>query len=120
MNVNPWLRFGKHGYTTPSATAHKGLCTYSKYRNLCKLPVMCKNRIPKRRKRYDGSNVLLAKDVCSEYTVQTYVGPIISSSSSSSSLSSLISSISSSPILSSSLYITNTSSIEVNNMIINM
>ena len=102
VNVNPWLQFGKHGYTTPSATAHKGLCTYSKYRNLCQLPVMCKNRFPKKRKRNDGSNFLHAKDVCSEYTVQTYLGPIEKLSLLSSS--------------SSSINITNTSSIEVDNI----
>jgi hypothetical protein len=46
VNINPWLQFGKHGYTTPSATAHKGLCTYSKTRLLCPLPTDCEERIP--------------------------------------------------------------------------
>jgi len=72
VDVNIWLKFGKNGYTTPSATAHKGLCTYSKTRKLCKLPIDCKNRIPKRDliKKYS-----LVKDVCSEYPLETYLGP---------------------------------------------
>jgi hypothetical protein len=63
---------------------------------------MCKNRIPKKRKRNDGSYILHAKDVCLEYTVKTYLGPIEKLSLSSSS--------------SSSVNITNTSSIEVDNI----
>jgi hypothetical protein len=75
VNVNPWLRFGKHGYTTPSATAHKGLCTYSKTRQLCPLPIDCKEEriIPRENKNHYLYN--LAKDVCQEHSLLTYLGP---------------------------------------------
>ena len=71
VNVNPWLQFGKHGYTTPSATAHKGLCTYSKTRQLCPLPTDCEERIPSKDKNTKYS---LMKDVCQEHSLLTYLG----------------------------------------------
>ena len=72
VNVNPWLRFGKHGYTTPSATAHKGLCTYSKTRQLCPLQTDCKERAPKKER---NMKYTLIKDVCQEHSLLTYLGP---------------------------------------------
>ena len=72
VNVNPWLRFGKHGYTTPSATAHKGLCTYSKTRQICPLPTDCEERAPKKER---NMKYTLIKDVCQENTAETYLGP---------------------------------------------
>ena len=72
VNVNPWLRFGKHGYTTPSATAHKGLCTYSKTRQLCPLPTDCEERAPKKER---NMKYTLIKDVCQEHSAETYLGP---------------------------------------------
>jgi hypothetical protein len=71
VNVNPWLQFGKHGYTTPSATAHKGLCTYSKTRQLCPLPTDCEERIPSKDK---DTKYSLIKDVCQENSLLTYLG----------------------------------------------
>ena len=72
VNVNPWLQFGKHGYTTPSATAHKGLCTYSKTRQLCPLPTDCEERAPKKER---NMKYTLIKDVCQEHSLLTYLGP---------------------------------------------
>jgi hypothetical protein len=73
VNVNPWLQFGKHGYTTPSATAHKGLCTYSKTRQLCPLPTDCEERVPREKKNFFIYTP--AKDVCQEHSLLTYLGP---------------------------------------------
>ena len=73
VNVNPWLKFGKHAYTTPPATAHKGLCTYSNTRQLCPLPKNCNHRVPE----IDSNKKhALVKDVCAEFPSETYLGPL--------------------------------------------
>lgn len=40
------MRIGRSGFTFPTSTEHKGVCTYSATKQLCPLPPGCRNRLP--------------------------------------------------------------------------
>ena len=74
QDINPWFQFGKDGFTTPPATAHKGSCTYSPVRELCPLPLDCRHRtLPKE----GAEKEFIGHGVCDELSIRTRLGPLV-------------------------------------------
>lgn len=72
-SMDPWMRFGTNGFTTPTATIHKGYCTYSEERKLCPIPEECQDRIPSREP--DGTPAT-GMDLCDEIKIVRKIGPV--------------------------------------------
>jgi hypothetical protein len=74
QDINPWFQFGRDGFTTPPATAHKGTCAYSPEQVVCPLPPDCRHRMPLASR---ADEEFTGAGVCEELQIRTRVGPLI-------------------------------------------
>lgn len=74
QDINPWFQFGKDGFLTPPATAHKGSCSYSPERVICPLPLDCPHRLVP---NLGAENEFVGHGVCDEMPIRTRLGPLV-------------------------------------------